>query len=309
MSGTAYRLVIGLVSQAAMCVPLWIAESEGYLAAEAIATEHRVLQVTDRVTAALRDGEVAFALTTPEGAIADAVAGGPLRVVAGVCDRPPLNLVAQPSVRAVADLRGGTVGTTSLAEGTRHLAEAMLAAHGLAQPADYRFVLTGNHTERWRMLRSGELTAALQPIPFPQMARDAGFSDLGPVDRHVPDFAFVAVCGHAGFLGREPEVSAGFLRALLRGAAAFHRDPERWTALAAGMMGVPQEYARSALRAMADRGLVSRDLRMSPAALHGTAAILRRSGALPPPAPGVPQPEVALDYAALDRAARTAVAE
>jgi ABC-type nitrate/sulfonate/bicarbonate transport system substrate-binding protein len=88
------------------------------------------------VTNALRDGAVDIALTAPEGTIADAVAGGPLRVVAGLIDRPPLSMIAIPRHRSFGDLRGGRIGTSSLTEGTRHVAERMLAAHGLTYPAD-----------------------------------------------------------------------------------------------------------------------------------------------------------------------------
>ena len=59
------------------------------------ATE-RILGTTHGVTEALRDGTVDIALTAPEGSIADAVAGGPLRVVAGLIDRPPLSMIAIP---------------------------------------------------------------------------------------------------------------------------------------------------------------------------------------------------------------------
>jgi hypothetical protein len=53
---------------------------------------------------------VDIALTAPEGSIADAVAGGSLRVVAGLIDRPPLSMIALPRHRTFGDLRGAGSG-------------------------------------------------------------------------------------------------------------------------------------------------------------------------------------------------------
>jgi ABC-type nitrate/sulfonate/bicarbonate transport system substrate-binding protein len=135
---------------------------------------------THAVTNALRDGAVDIALTAPEGSIADAVAGGPLRVVAGLIDRPPLSMIAIPRHAAFSDLRGGRIGTSSLTEGTRHVAERMLAAHGLSYPADYDFALEGSHLERWKALQAATIDAALQMIPYDDMATDAVLAFRSP---------------------------------------------------------------------------------------------------------------------------------
>ena len=125
------EITVGVVAPAYVNVPLWVAQRRGFLAARGLHATERILGTTHGVTGALRNGEVDIALTAPEGSIADAVAGGPLRVVAGLIDRPPLSMIALPAHRTFSDLRGGRIGTSSLTEGTRHVAEAMLAAHGL----------------------------------------------------------------------------------------------------------------------------------------------------------------------------------
>ena len=106
------------------------------------------------------------------------MAGGPLRVVAGLIDTPPLSMIAIPAHKPFGDLRGGRIGTSSLTEGTRHVAERMLAAHGLAYPADYDFALEGSHVERWKALPACTIDAALQMIPYDVMAVEAGFTEL-----------------------------------------------------------------------------------------------------------------------------------
>src|SRR4029077_18242297 len=185
------EITVGVVAPAYVNVPLWIAQERGFLERRGLRATERILGTTHGVTSALRDGEVDIALTAPEGSIADAVAGGPLRMVAGLTDRPPLSMIALPRHHAFEDLRGGRIGTSSLTEGTRHVAERMLAAHGLTYPADYDFALEGSPVQRWKAVQGGQIDAARQRIPYDVMAVEAGFTDLGPV---TEEFALNAVC-------------------------------------------------------------------------------------------------------------------
>ncbi|MGW0468235.1 ABC transporter substrate-binding protein [Streptomyces sp. NPDC003027] len=278
--GTApIRLRIGLVAEVVVCLPLWIAESEGLLAAQGLTVEHRVIGSTHGVTDALRAGEVDFALTTPEGVLMDTAAGGTLRILAGVTNHPPLSLVAQPGCRTVSDLRGRVLGTSSLTEGTRHLIEAVLATHGLQHARDYRFMVVGDHTERWRLLRDGTLTAAPQPLPFDTMATDAGLTCLARVDRYVPHAAFLSICADSASAACRSG-AVGFLRALGEAAHRFHRSPDRYEVLTARHMGIAHRYAQTAITGLVRRDLIERDLCVTPAALLGTAQLLARAGQL-----------------------------
>jgi len=227
----------------------------------------------------LRDGAVDIALTAPEGSIADAVAGGPLRVVAGLIDRPPLSMIAIPRHAAFGDLRGGRIGTSSLTEGTRHVAERMLAEHGLSYPADYDFALEGSHVERWKALQAETIDAALQMIPYDDIATDAGFTNLGPV---TGEFALNAVCVR---IPAERSVVAPFLEALAEATEWFRDHVEESAAIAAVHTSIEPAYALRACQTLACDGVIPRDLWPAPGALAAVIAALRSSGLIPPEAP------------------------
>ena len=187
-------LEIGIVVSSLLYAPIWLAERRGFLAEEGLRVKIRSFGTTDRVTAALHDGVVPVTVGSPEGSILDAMKGGELRLCAGFVNKPPLSMIAQPRYRSLADLRGARLGTSSLTEGTCHLMERMLAAHGLHQPEDFQFVLAGAHPQRWVALQADTLDAAIQLVPFNYTAEEAGFPNLGDVDEYVPDFLFVAIC-------------------------------------------------------------------------------------------------------------------
>jgi ABC-type nitrate/sulfonate/bicarbonate transport system substrate-binding protein len=273
------EITVGVVAPAYVNVPLWVAQESGFLQCRGLAATERIIGTTHGVTNALRNGEVDIALTAPEGSIADAVAGGPLRVVAGLTDRPPLSMIALGRHHTVDDLRGGRIGTSSLTEGTRHVAERMLAAHGLTYPADYDFALKGSHVQRWQALQAGTIDAALQMIPYDLMAVEAGFTDLGPV---TEEFALNAVCVR---LPAERAELTPFLQALAEAAQWFRGHIEESAAIAAERTSIDPRYALRACQMLADDGIIPRDLRSSPGALDAVVGALRSSSLIPSEGP------------------------
>ena len=288
------EITVGVVAPAYVNVPLWVAQERGFLERRGLSATERILGTTHGVTSALRDREVDIALTAPEGSIADAVAGGPLRVVAGLTDRPPLSMIALPRHHEFGDLRGGRIGTSSLTEGTRHVAERMLAAHGLSYPADYDFALEGSHVERWKALQAGTIDAALQMIPYDSMAVDAGFTDLGPV---TEEFALNAVCVR---LPAERAELTPFLQALAEAAEWFRGHVAESAGIAAERTSIEPRYALRACQALAADGVIPGDLRSSPGALAAVTGALRSSGLIPAEAPEPRDPiAAAVDYSYL----------
>jgi len=286
------EITVGVVAPAYVNIPLWVAQKRGFLDRVGLRATERTLGTTDGVTSALRRGEVDIALTAPEGTIADALAGGSLRVVAGLIDRPPLSMIALPRHHTFGDLRGGRIGTSSLQEGTRHVAERMLAAHGLTYPGDYDFALEGSHVERWKALQAGTIDAALQMIPYDYLAADAGFTNLGPV---TEAFALNTVCVS---LSTERGVIRSFLAALSEGADWFRANVAESADIAAARTSVDPRYALRACAALAADGLIARDLRSAPAALAAVIEAMRSSGLIPPDAPD--PIAAAVDYSYLD---------
>jgi ABC-type nitrate/sulfonate/bicarbonate transport system substrate-binding protein len=285
------EISVGVVAPAYVNMPLWVAQQRGFLEQRGLRATERILGTTHGVTEALRRGEVDIALTSPEGSIADAAAGGPLRVVAGLIDRPPLSMIAIPRHRSFADLRGGRIGTSSLTEGTRHVAERMLASRGLAYPADYDFALEGSHVERWKALQAGTISAALQMIPYDELATDAGFTNLGPV---TEEFALNAVC--AGLPAGQALITP-FLQALTQAQEWFRGHIKESAAIAAGHTSIEPRYALRACETLAADGVMPPDLRFSAGALGAAIGALRSSGLIPP---GGPDPAAtAVDYSFL----------
>jgi NitT/TauT family transport system substrate-binding protein len=90
-------------------LPVYVAERQGLFAKNGLEVETMLLPSVDKATAAVREGERDVAITPPEGAIRDAVAGGNLRVVAANVNRLPLSLISHPRFKRIEDLRGAVL--------------------------------------------------------------------------------------------------------------------------------------------------------------------------------------------------------
>ena len=183
-------------------------------------------------------------------------------------------MIAIPRHRSFGDLHGGRIGTSSLTEGTRHVAERMLAAHGLTYPADYDFALEGSHVERWKALQAGTIDAALQMIPYDYIAADAGFTNLGPV---TEEFALNAVC--ARFPAERAWLTL-FLQALAEATEWFRGNIEESAAIAAAHTSIEPRYALLACQALAADGVIPGIC--GPGALAAVVEALRSNRLIPP---------------------------
>ncbi|THG30098.1 ABC transporter substrate-binding protein [Naasia lichenicola] len=222
MTATTLRFAGG--AQGFNWLPVFVAEERGLFAARGLNVELLRLGSVEKATSAVRDGSADLAITPPEGAIADYLAGGSLRVIASNSERLPMSLVARPGITELVSLRGKRIGTSSLTEGTSMYTRRMLAAVGLHYPADYDFVFAGVHTGRWAALQNDEIDAAPQPAPWNFLAERAGYEILGEVADTLPEIVFAGVIGSAPWLDDNGD-TVGRLVAALSEAHDFVNDP------------------------------------------------------------------------------------
>ena len=123
-------------------LPIFLAQHFGLFARRGINVTVQRTGTTDKATAALASGELDLAMTPPEGAIASYASGGRLRIIGGNLNTLPLTLIANPRFKKPEDLRGASLGTSSLTEGTALYTMEILSRHGLHYPGDYEFVIS-----------------------------------------------------------------------------------------------------------------------------------------------------------------------
>ncbi|HWA80844.1 MAG TPA: ABC transporter substrate-binding protein [Acetobacteraceae bacterium] len=253
------RLAFAVTSRNYFNLPAWICRNAGLFAEEGLDVTIMHLEAIDAVNEALRDGLAEFAYGVTEHVILDAESGGRQVIVGGNINRLPFSLISTPEIRSFEDLRGKTIGVSSLNAGSSSLVMKLLAARGLYYPRDYSMIACGPILARWEKLRTGEIQAGLQGAPLNYIALDQGFNTLCEPRDEVPWFQFTSLNADRRWLEANAALALRFLRAFLRGHEWFYADRAGANAIAAQETGVSLAYADRAWAEYTGAGIFPRD--------------------------------------------------
>ncbi len=260
-------------------LPVFVAGRQGIFERHGLEVERKRMGAVDKATAAVKSGEADLAITPPEGAIADRLREGDLRIIAGNVNRLPLTLIAQPRFSHIEELKGQRLGTSSLTEGTALYTIEVLSQHGLRYPDDYSFAVVGVHPARWKALQEGTIEAAVQLIPLNFVAIDAGYANLGEVTDYIPEIIFTALIGRREWLLQHPGAVSALLRSLVE-ATEWLYDPAHHAELIPLVMDVTQtdeKYASLSLAYMREKNVFARSLEIPQAALETTLELMSKA--------------------------------
>ncbi|MBN2001854.1 MAG: ABC transporter substrate-binding protein [Anaerolineae bacterium] len=233
-------------------LPLYVAEAEGYFAANDVSVE-----LVPAASAAERDqllqaGQV-------DGVIADLAAlalynretqpGSPAIVAVRYAMTPTPDFAqfrvlasAQSGIQTVADLRDVQIGVS---EGTviEYVTVRLLEAEGLA--SDHIATLAvPKISDRMALLSAGELQAATLPEPLATLAIQQGAVLIIDDTRH-PEIACSLFAFRRETLEAQPEAVRGFLAAMSQASKTINADKSRWSALLTEKQLVPPPLAGS----------------------------------------------------------------
>ena len=237
------RLAFAAVSRNYFNMPIWIAHRLGMFVEVGLDVAIELHEGVDAVTDRLRDGRVRLAYGITEHVILDKEAGGSLVIVGGNVNRLPFSFVTAKSVRTAEDLRGRTVGVSSLEAGSSSLVMKLLAARGLEYPRDYRMKAVGPILARWELLQSGEIDAGLQGAPLDYIAADEGYPSLFDPRQEIPDFQFTSLNVDGRWAAAHPAIMARFMTAFVRAHRWFFANREASAEIAMEETGITRAHA------------------------------------------------------------------
>ena len=168
----------------------------------------------------------------------------------------------------------------SLHEGTTYFVQDLEKAIGFKR-GDIIIDAVGGAPTRWKLLREGKIDAGLQPFPLSYESEAAGFSNLGPIAKYVPDYEFTAVFLDPAWGDANRPAVTGFLRALRRGQAAMAADPDKAAAVLVKELSTTPDYARRAIGDALKFKLMPDGLAASEAGMRRVFTTLQRAGLVP----------------------------
>ena len=197
---------------------LIIAQKEGYLKEEGLDAQLLSIrgEIAIRTTLA---GEVDF-FTNAGSALAAAVRGVPVKIVTVFQDRPSWDLIAQPDIKSVAQLRGKNIAVMSPEGSLAVVAREILRKNGIDPTKDVNLVTMGGDEVRFPALQTKSIQATLFSTGMSLKAQKEGFTKLAMAG----DYANLIEGGLATSNDRikqSPEKMFRFIRAALKGLNFF----------------------------------------------------------------------------------------
>jgi NitT/TauT family transport system substrate-binding protein len=160
---------------------------------------------------ALVGGYAQFVHGSASSMINAALQGAPIVIVAKVMGPAPYKLLANNSIKSIADLKGKRVGINRFGGAPDFLLRQVLAKHGLEVPKDVSIVQTGDPATRLMSFFSGATDAAMLLVPEEKLAIEKGYPvivDFGALGLPYVNIVFGA---NQKFLGEKPALARAFL--------------------------------------------------------------------------------------------------
>lgn len=219
-SSNVTRVRMGLAARSTTSMPFFVAQERGFFREEGLEVELIVMQAIQTIQATLANS-TQFASATGT-AISSAVRGADIKVILAVTDRPSFDLIAQPHITSVQQLRGKKIGTGGVGSLAEILARRILAAHGV-RPDEVAILATGPTHLTYLSLKAKVIDAAPLQMPLTFTAQDEGFRKLvaaGDVYRSVQG----GLATTKAILSDQPELVTKVVRAMLRATRLIKSD-------------------------------------------------------------------------------------
>lgn len=214
--GTLQTIKVGLTSKTATDWPLYVADKLGFFKKEGVNVQYVIVGSAAGNAQQLTAGSINIGETSSTQVVEAIQGGAPIKYVVNQVITPPYTLVGQKNISSIKDLKGKTVIIGGSNDITRVFLDAMLKPNGLSE-SDLSFTYAGATSNRYAALQSGSVAAAILFPPFDFTALSQGYTNLGSVQKYLPQFPFDGFAANSSWATSHKSVLVDFIKAYLQG--------------------------------------------------------------------------------------------
>ncbi|MGH7835939.1 MAG: ABC transporter substrate-binding protein [Candidatus Binatia bacterium] len=156
--------------------------------------------------------------------IAAGVRGAPVRLVLIVNSRPQFDLVAQPEIKSIQQLKGKIIGISSRGGAVDLLTQLILTQNGLTANKDATLLVIGAPEELVLALRTGRIAACLLTPPRQLILYRAGFTKLAYSGDYLSTYPTGGIGVTEEKIRTNPSEVLAFVRASLKGLRFYAQN-------------------------------------------------------------------------------------
>jgi len=182
-----FKFPVAASSKVLGFAPLWVASGKGFLEREGLDAEVTAIRGTAPTMQALVSDSIYVALAANDGVIGLVEKGLDVAMIAGGSKTTHM-IMGGKKYKTYEDLRGATIGSSTLTSGTAFLLRRVLKTKGLEYPRDYNLVNVGGSGPALTALSTGNIAAAILAVPLSFKAQQMGFNLIGKVTDIFPNY-------------------------------------------------------------------------------------------------------------------------
>ncbi len=239
------KLYFGASSKTLGYGPLWAAVKKGFLEREGLDGQLVLLRGTPMNVQALAAGSLQVGSGGAEAFYEAAERGLDFVMIGGIINGLTHDIVAGKKYKSIEDLRGATLGSSSLTSGTVTAFKQALKLKGLEYPRDYKIlVVAGGSSANLAALQSGQIAATTVAIPLNYVAEEAGFNVVGRLIDAVPEYELSALAVRKSWAEKNRSMLIRFMRAIALTHRWMYENKEAAIDFLAREMQLKPEHAR-----------------------------------------------------------------
>src|SRR5262244_3294060 len=178
------EVIITHASMSTSAIPLWVAQRQNFFGKYGVKSKVVWVRGNSAQIATLASGDAQIAYGGATTALAAAVGGKELQMIASLSSRENLDLVARPGINSPKDLRGKRFGIQSIGGGVWKTATVWLEHFGMDEKRDnIQMMVIGDVTVLSQALETGRIDAAVVPTFLSRRLAEKGFVILGKCDQ------------------------------------------------------------------------------------------------------------------------------
>jgi len=290
-AGEKFSFPVSASSKVLGYAPLWAADKKGFFDREGLDVQVTVTRGTSPSMQALIAESIQATLSANDGPIGLINKGMDLAMIAGGSKTTHMILAAK-KIKSFEDLRGATIGSSTLTSGTAFLLRRVLKAKGLEYPKDYTLVSVGGSGPSLMALSAGKIDASILAVPLNFKAQKMGFNLVGKVTDVFPNYLLSSFSVRREWAKEHHKEVVQFLKGLLHARRWLEEDRAGAVAFLAEDLKMKPALARQGLEYYLQHRAWEPDLSID---LDGLKAVLEvyaeQSGATGP----APSPEKYVD--------------
>jgi NitT/TauT family transport system substrate-binding protein len=215
--------------------PIYIAQEKKIWEKNGIQFENIIIQGATNTTRAVLSETIPLGRINPDYVIGAIEKGAKVRIIGGNMEKIPYDLMARAEIKSGADLKGKTIGVSTLTGGTTNMIEEVLSKAFNLKEGDYRYLVVGTSPERYAALKAGSVQATFMGPPFNFRAQQDGFTKIITFHEILGPIQFTADFAHMNFLKSNKNEVVRYLKSMIEATNWLYDPKNKEEALAIHM--------------------------------------------------------------------------